>query len=67
MQRKAYWIGNFIVDFVKILILVLTTIACFFGFSMQMENASWAYLALPFAVLPFTYVTSFMFSSESSA
>jgi hypothetical protein len=67
MQKKAYWIGNFIIDFAKLLVTILATIACFKTFEMSMDNVVWTYLALPFGVLPFTYVSSFVFSSDSAA
>ncbi len=67
MQRKAYWIGNFVVDLIKMMFTISATIMCFLFLDMGMESAVWTYLAMPFGVLPFTYVTSFLFSTESGA
>jgi len=67
MQRKVYWIGNFVVDLIKVMITIIATILCFISLDMGMESAVWTYLAMPFGALPFTYVTSFLFSTESGA
>ena len=67
MKITAFWIGNSIVDFLKLQPLVLITVACFFVLDMGMESAYITFLIFPIGVLPFTYVTSFLFSSESSA
>jgi len=67
MQLKAYWIGNFIFDFFKIEFTVVITIILFYGFDLG-YNAAWiTYLVLPFGILPFTYVTSFIFTADSAA
>ena len=67
MQLKAYWIGNFIFDLCKMSFTVLATIAIFVGFSMDYEAAWLTYLLIPFAILPFTYVSSFLFTEDSAA
>jgi len=67
MQVKAYWMGNFIFDFFKLEITIIITIILFYGFDLG-YNAAWVtYLVLPFGILPFTYVTSFIFSADSAA
>lgn len=67
MQKKAYWVGNFIIDFIKMQLTIALTIAMFFGFNMGITSAWVTYLLFPFAILPFTYVTSFVFSADSAA
>lgn len=67
MQKKAYWVGNFIIDFVKMQFTIVLTIAMFFGFNMGVTSAWLTYLVFPFGILPFTYVTSFVFSADSAA
>jgi hypothetical protein len=67
MKLKAYWVGNFIVDFIKMQLTIGVTIALFFGYGMGMDSAYVTYLVLPFGILPFTYVTSFVFSVDSAA
>jgi len=67
MQLKAYWIGNFIFDFIKLQVTIVVTICLFFGFELE-YNAAWVtYVIFPFAVLPYTYVMSFIFKSDNSS
>jgi ATP-binding cassette subfamily A (ABC1) protein 3 len=67
MQLKAYWIGNFLFDAFKMSLLVITTIILWFAFSMDYNSAWLVVLLCPFGILPFTYFTSFLFTSESGA
>lgn len=67
MRLSAYWVGNFIVDFMKIQMPIVTTIICFNVFDMGMDTAWIVYLLVPFGALPFTYITSFIFSADSAA
>jgi ATP-binding cassette, subfamily A (ABC1), member 3 len=67
MQLKAYWIGNFIFDFLKMQFTIAITIILFFGFNLGYNGAWLTYLLLPFGVLPLTYVTSFVFTVDSAA
>jgi ATP-binding cassette subfamily A (ABC1) protein 3 len=48
-------------------LLVITTIILWFAFSMGYNTAWLVVLVCPFGILPFTYFTSFLFSSESGA
>jgi ATP-binding cassette subfamily A (ABC1) protein 3 len=67
MQLKAYWIGNFLFDSFKMSLLIITTIILWFAFSMGYNTAWLTVLVCPLGILPFTYFTSFLFSSESGA
>ena len=67
MQLKAYWMGNFIFDCLKFYVTVLVTVGIFFGFEMGYEAAWVTYMLIPFAIVPFTYVTSFCFTVDSAA
>lgn len=67
MQLKAYWLGNFIFDFGKMQVTILVTIILFFAFKLEYNSAWLTYLILPFGILPYTYVTSFMFNADSAA
>jgi ATP-binding cassette subfamily A (ABC1) protein 3 len=67
MQLKAYWIGNFIVDFAKMQLTIAVTIAAFFILKMGMNQAWIAYLVFPVGILPFAYISSFLFSDDNSA
>lgn len=46
---------------------IVITIVLFFAFEMDYENAAVVYAVFPFGILPFTYVTSFMFTADSAA
>jgi hypothetical protein len=48
-------------------VTILTTIALLFGFDLGYDNAWFLYFFLPFGVLPFTYVSSYLFTSDSAA
>lgn len=34
MNRAAYWVGNFMIDTVKLTLITGVTIACFYGYDM---------------------------------
>lgn len=67
MQLKAYWIGNFIFDFAKMYFTIIVTIILFQGYKLNFAASIVVYLVFPFGVLPFTYVTSFIFTADSAA
>ena len=67
MQLKAYWIGNFITDFIKMQLTIIVTIICMKGFDMGMNTTWISYLVFPLGALPFTYITSFIFTADSAA
>jgi hypothetical protein len=67
MQLKAYWFANFFFDLCKFEVTILVTIGIFFGFELDYEGAWLTYLLIPFAILPFTYVFSFIFTEDSAA
>jgi len=67
LRRSAYWIGNFIVDYLKMTLIIGVTVALFFIYDMKVKTAFIVYLAFPFGILPFTYVTSFLFEEDSAA
>lgn len=67
MRLSSYWIANFIFDALKLYITVVTTIALFYIFDQEYESAIVVYALFPFAIMPFTYVTSFLFSADSAA
>lgn len=67
MQLKAYWVGNFTFDFFKMQLTIIVTIILFQAFEMEYDSAWLTFLCLPFGILPFTYVTSFIFTTDSAA
>lgn len=67
MSMCGYWAANVLSDvlaaYVPILLILLLNLA----FALEIEYA-WLFLLLyPLAVIPFSYVTSFIFSDDTSA
>jgi len=67
MNLKAYWVGNFIFDLIKMELTILVTLALFFGYKMGLTAAWVTYLVLPLGIIPFSYVMSFWFTVDSAA
>ena len=67
MSRKAYWIVNFLFDLLKTLLVSGMIILLIKVYNLDFPDAWTLLLAYPFAIVPFTYVTSFLFSKESTA
>ena len=67
MHKSAYWLGNMIVDLLKLELLVIASCGFFWVFNLIGNNSIPLYLVFPFAIVPFTYVTSFMFKSDNMA
>ena len=61
MQLAAYWIANFTFDMVKLYLIVGANIAIFFGFGIRLGDAVWTLLLYPLGIVPFSYVTTFIF------
>lgn len=67
MKLSAYWIGNFIFDFCKMNVTIAASIIIFYAFNTGLRSSLIAYALFPFAVLPFTYCLSFVFTVDSAA
>jgi len=67
MNLKAYWIGNFIFDYVKMQLTVGITLALFFGYNLGISAAWVTYLVLPFGLIPNCYFISYLFTVDSAA
>ena len=67
MNKAAYWISSFCFDILKVLVPVLVCTLFLKIFGLDVEYGWLLLLLFPFALVPYTYATSFMFSSESSA
>lgn len=67
MQLGAYWLGNFLFDFAKMYITILTAVILFVAFSLEYKAAYVTVLIIPLGAIPFTYVTSFIFTSQTIA
>jgi len=64
MSLAAYWISNMIFDIVKALLPGLITLGFMQAYRLLYPNIWLPFLLYPFAITPFTYVTSFLFDSE---
>ena len=67
MSRAAYWTVNMTFDLLKSLLVSGLILLLIEAYSLDFPD-SWALLMeYPFAIVPFTYATSFIFSKESTA
>ena len=67
---SSYWIANFIFDFLKMYVTVITTVVIFKIFqseTLDYDSSVIVYCLYPFGVLPCIYVFSFMFTADSAA
>jgi ATP-binding cassette, subfamily A (ABC1), member 3 len=67
MKLMAFWSANFLFDFCRIYVLILVSIAMFAGYDLGYTGSIIVLLIFPFAVLPFTYVISFIFPNDNTA
>jgi ATP-binding cassette, subfamily A (ABC1), member 3 len=67
VQLGAYWTANFVIDYLRMMFSVAVTLACFAMAGFNWTSAWVTFCLFPFGTIPFTYVTSFMFSGEASA
>jgi ATP-binding cassette subfamily A (ABC1) protein 3 len=80
MSLPAYWISNLIADMIKVYIPMILIILTYMAFGIGLPgkepsdlftNTSpgcWVlFLLYPLAIVPFTYLTSFLFSTDSKA
>ena len=67
MSLSGYWSSNIIFDIVMAFIPILLIIGLTFLFNKHYQGIWVLFLLYPFAVVPFTYVTSFLFKSDINA
>jgi ATP-binding cassette, subfamily A (ABC1), member 3 len=67
MSLPAYWISNLIFDTCKALIPSVIVIGLIYAFDLNYPNTWLMFLLYPVAVVPFTYVFSFLFTTENVA
>lgn len=67
MSLPAYWISNMMADIVKVYIPVLLMLATSILFNANYPDVWVLFLLLPLALVPFSYMTSFMFGSDTGA
>jgi ATP-binding cassette subfamily A (ABC1) protein 3 len=67
MSLPAYWISNMIADLIKVYIPVLLMVIISRIFDVNYKGVWVLFLLLPLALVPFTYITSFLFKNDTSA
>lgn len=64
LNMSAYWISNYIFDICKAYVTVGLIIALLYIFNLNYTHVWILFLLYPWGVIPFTYASSFIFSSE---
>ena len=67
MSLAGYWASNIIFDIVMAYVPIGLMIMLMFVFNMQFDGVWILFLLFPPSIVPFTYVTSFIFSSDINA
>jgi len=67
MNLPAYWISNMIADIIKVYIPVIMMLLTSIAFNVNYPDIWILFLLLPLALVPFSYVTTFLFGSDTSA
>jgi ABC-type multidrug transport system fused ATPase/permease subunit len=67
MSLASYWISNLIFDLFKGMIPSAIVIGLIYAYNMEWDNTRLLFILYPVGVIPFTYVSSFLFSSETVA
>ena len=65
MSLEAYWLSNMIADMIKLYIPIFVIMIITKAFNVPIQEAYTLLLLYPPAVVPFTYVTSFLFKTDS--
>lgn len=67
MSLPAYWISNMIADIIKVYIPIGLILAISVLLNCNYPGVWAVFLVLPWGLVPFTYLTSFIFSNDTSA
>ncbi|CAI2385343.1 unnamed protein product [Moneuplotes crassus] len=67
MSKFSYWISNYFFDIIKVFIPVIFAIIFMYILNVDYPYAWLLLLLYPFAIVPYTYVTSFIFTEEGPA
>jgi len=67
MSLPAYWASNYIADIFKAYIPVILVILLSILFKCNYDGVWVLFMLYPLALVPFTYITSFMFAQETGA
>ena len=64
VSLAAYWLSNIISDIVKTYVPIIIIIILTFVFQLHYDGVWELLMIYPIAIVPFTYITSFMFTNE---
>ena len=67
LRLDAYWCGNFIVDFIKFIPIVIVMTGGQKLLKKNYDTSVYSFLVFPLSNLAFLYSFSFLFSNESAA
>ena len=67
MSLFGYWAANILADLVKSFIPILVILLMSYLSDVWYDGVWVLFILFPFAVVPFSYVTSFIFSSDTVA
>jgi len=67
MSLPSYWLSNMIADMIKLYIPIGIIILISVIFNANYTGVWVLFMLLPPALVPFTYVTSFLFTKDSTA
>ena len=67
MQLLAYWLVTFLGDMFRLYVTIGINLAIFYAFELEFDYIWLPLLIWPWAILPFTYAMSFIFSSTNLA
>jgi ATP-binding cassette subfamily A (ABC1) protein 3 len=67
MNLPAYWLANGSADVIKAYVPVLLTMLIAVIFSVSYSGVPIIMLMFPFAIVPMTYTTSFLFGTDTQA
>ena len=67
MNLKGYWLANMMSDIVKCYVPIILILACMFVFEANQPGVWVLFVLWPWAVVPFSYVTSFLLTSDTVA
>ena len=67
MNLSAYWIANMFSDILKAYIPVIATMIIALPFKLNYEGVWVIMLLFPIAIVPSTYVLSFVFKGDTTA
>lgn len=67
VSLAAYWLSNIISDIVKTYVPIIIIIILTFVFQLHYDGVWELLMIYPIAIVPFTYITSFMFTNDTVA